>query len=146
MEGEGKEEKGMGGKGRDVAPPMKISAYAPARFHVQIQDTDYMKQRSIDTMTPNKLAIYFVADMVLADMVVADSEAVPKSSRGWKWKNLLRRILKDKSQYEGQGMGTTVVIPSDPDALLDRLDILLASKAAGTRGLEMKLLVYVTNS
>ena len=100
MEGEGKEEKGMGGKGRDVAPPMKISAYAPARFHVQIQDTDYVKQRSIDTMTPNKLAIYFVADMV-----VADSEAVPKSSRGWKWKNLLRRILKDKSQYEGQGFG-----------------------------------------
>ena len=31
-----------------------------------------MKQRSIDTMTPNKLAVYFVADMVLADMVVAD--------------------------------------------------------------------------
>ena len=30
-------------------------------------------------------------------------EAVPKSSRGWKWKNLLRRIWKDKSQYEGQG-------------------------------------------
>jgi len=25
-----------------------------------------MKQRSIDTMTPNKLAVYFVADMVLA--------------------------------------------------------------------------------
>ena len=37
-----------------------------AQFHVQIQDTDY---RSIDTMTPNKLAIYFVADMVVADMV-----------------------------------------------------------------------------
>ena len=30
-----------------------------------------MKQRSIDTMTPNKLAVYFVADMVLAYMVVA---------------------------------------------------------------------------
>jgi len=28
-----------------------------ARFHVQIQDTHYMKQRSIDTMTPNKLAV-----------------------------------------------------------------------------------------
>ena len=36
------------------------------------------------------------------------AEAVPKSSRGWKWKNLLRRIWKDKSQYEGQGIGTTV--------------------------------------
>jgi len=34
-------------------------------------DTDYKKQRSIDTMTPNKLAVYFVADMVLAYMVVA---------------------------------------------------------------------------
>ena len=41
------------------------------------------------------------------------AEAVPKSSRGWKWKTLLRRIWKDKSQYEGQGIGTTVVIPSD---------------------------------
>ena len=39
-----------------------------ARFHIQIQDTDYTKQRSIDTMTPNKLTVYFVADMVVADM------------------------------------------------------------------------------
>ena len=39
-----------------------------ARFQVQIQDTVYTKQRSIDTMTPNKLAIYFVADMVVADI------------------------------------------------------------------------------
>ena len=36
-----------------------------SRFHVQIQHTDYTKQRSIDTMTPNKLAVYFVADIVL---------------------------------------------------------------------------------
>ena len=67
------------------------------------------------------------------------AEAVPKSSRGWKWKNLLRRIWKDKSQYEGQGMDTTVVIPSDPDALLDRLDILLASKAAGNTGVRNEI-------
>ena len=37
--------------------------------------TDYTKQRSIDTMTPNKLAVYSVADMVFADMVVADMVA-----------------------------------------------------------------------
>ena len=30
-----------------------------ARFHVQIHNMDYMKHRSIDTMTPNKLAVYF---------------------------------------------------------------------------------------
>ena len=53
---------------------------------------------------------------------------------------LLRRIWKDKSQYEGQGIGTTVVIPSDPaDALLDRLDILLASKAAGNTGVRNEI-------
>ena len=33
-----------------------------ARFYVQIQDTDYdyTKQRSIDTMTPNKLTVGFI--------------------------------------------------------------------------------------
>ena len=52
---------------------------------------------------------------------------------------MLRRIWKDKSQYGGQGIGTTVVIPSDPDALLDRLDILLASKAAGNTGVRNEI-------
>ena len=46
-----------------------------ARFHIQIQDTDYTKQRSIDTMTPNRLAVYFVADMVVADIVAPPSES-----------------------------------------------------------------------
>jgi len=61
-----------------------------ARFHVQIQDTDYTKQRSIDTMMPNKLAVYFVADidfpcgryrLAVADMVVADMVAPRVSVR-----------------------------------------------------------------
>ena len=52
---------------------------------------------------------------------------------------MLRRIWKDKSQHEGQGIGTTVVILSDPDALLDRLDILLASKAAGNTGVRNEI-------
>ena len=43
-----------------------------ARFHVQVHNTNYTKQRSIDTMTPNKLYLsitkYFVADLVLADI------------------------------------------------------------------------------
>ena len=36
-----------------------------------------------------------------------------------------------RSHNEGQGIYTTVVIPSDPNVLVDRLNILLASKAAG---------------
>ena len=41
-------------------------------FHVQIHHTDYAKPRRIVTMTPNKPAVYFVADIFLVDMVVAD--------------------------------------------------------------------------
>jgi len=33
---------------------------------------DYTKPRRIVRMTPNKLAVYFVADIFVADMVLAD--------------------------------------------------------------------------
>ena len=54
----------------------------------------------------------------------------PRSSRGDKW-NLIRNIwanredIRKKEGYEGKGV---VVIPSDPNALLERLDLLLASQ------------------
>ena len=58
-------------------------------------------------------------------------------------KNLLRKIWKDwkhRSQYEGQGISReTAVIPSDPVALVDRLDLLLDSKAAGNTGVRNEL-------
>ena len=66
----------------------------------------------------------------------------PRSSRSKKWNNILSDIwFKDKSGiykfpkkkegYEGDGV---VVIPSDPNALLERLDLLLASQEAGNTG------------
>ena len=54
----------------------------------------------------------------------------PRSSRGDKW-NLIRDIwvnreyIKKTEGYEGEGV---VVIPSDPNALLERLELLLASQ------------------
>ena len=65
------------------------------------------------------------------------AETVPKSSTGWKWKDLLKKIWRDRSQYEGRGV---VVIPSDADALVDRLELLLASKAAGNSGVRNELI------
>jgi len=64
------------------------------------------------------------------------AEVIPKSSRGWKWKHLLRNIWKDRSQYEGRG---TIVIPSDPNALTERLELLLASKVAGNTGVRNEI-------
>ena len=65
----------------------------------------------------------------------------PRSNRGNKW-NLIRDIwakredIRKKEGYEGSGV---VVIPSDPNALLERLDLLLASQEAGHTGVRNEL-------
>ena len=59
----------------------------------------------------------------------------PKSSKGDKW-NLIRLIWAKRKVYEGEGV---VVIPSDPNALLERLDLLLTSQGAGHTGVGNEL-------
>ena len=59
--------------------------------------------------------------------------------KGYKWKYILSPIwekIKKKKEYEGYGV---VVIPSDPNALLERLDLLLASQEAGHTGVRNEL-------
>ena len=63
----------------------------------------------------------------------------PKASGSYKWVFLLRPIWfgrKPKKGYEGKGV---VVIPSDPNALLKRLDLLLSSQEAGHTGVRNEL-------
>ena len=62
----------------------------------------------------------------------------PKSSRGLKYKTITKPIWEDLYGYVGKGIKSTV-IPSDPDALIERLDLLLASKAAGNTGVRNEL-------
>ena len=63
-----------------------------------------------------------------------------KSSGGKKWNNILTHIWHTRKfpekEYEGKGV---VVIPSDPNALLERLDLLLASQEAGHTGVRNEL-------
>ena len=61
--------------------------------------------------------------------------------RGAKWKNIVSPIWKEimknmGEEYEGEGV---VVIPSDPNALLERLDLLLTSQEAGHTGVRNEL-------
>jgi len=67
----------------------------------------------------------------------------PKSSKGQKYKEIIRPIwdmtYSGIRPSIGDGVGTTV-IPSDPDALIDRLDLLLASKVAGNTGVRNELI------
>ena len=70
----------------------------------------------------------------------------PKGSGSIKWRKLLSPIWhrkkggimfpKKKEGYKGEGV---VVIPSDPNALLERFDLLLASQEAGHTGVRNEL-------
>ena len=71
----------------------------------------------------------------------------PKGSASNKWRKLLSPIWhrkkggvytfpKKNEGYDGEGV---VVIPSDPNALLERLDLLLASQGAGHTGVGNEL-------
>ena len=61
--------------------------------------------------------------------------------KGDKWKKIVKPIWKEilknmGEEYDGKGV---VVIPSDPNALLERLDLLLASQEAGHTGVRNEL-------
>ena len=60
----------------------------------------------------------------------------PKSSKGDKWNRLLSNVWENRKEFTGKGI---VVIPSDPNALLERLDLLLASQEAGHTGVGNEL-------
>ena len=63
-----------------------------------------------------------------------ESETKSKTNKSWKWKHILKPIWDEKDLYTGNGLTpslSTIILPSDPVALVERLDILMASKAAG---------------
>ena len=63
----------------------------------------------------------------------------PRSSTSWKWKKVVKGIWDEyKASFGGTGT-KTIVIPSDPNALLERLDLLMASREAGNTGTRNEL-------
>ena len=71
-----------------------------------------------------------------------ESETKPKANKSWKWKHILKPIWDEKDLYTGSGLTpsvSTIILPSDPVALVERLDILMASKAAGNTGVRNEL-------
>ena len=62
----------------------------------------------------------------------------PKASRSEKWTKLVKPIWETRARYEGNGI-PSVILPGDPNALIDRFDLLMASKAAGNTGVRNEL-------
>ena len=66
-----------------------------------------------------------------------ESETKPKANKSWKWKHILKPIWDEKDLYTGDGLTSsvpTIILPCDPIALVERLDILKSSNAAGNTG------------
>ena len=61
---------------------------------------------------------------------------LPRGSKSDKWKFLLGPIWHNREHYEGKGV---VIMSSDPNALLERLDLLLAGQKAGHTGVGNEL-------
>ena len=60
----------------------------------------------------------------------------PRSADSYKWNEILSPIWANRGKYEGSGV---FVIPSEPNALLERLDLLLSSEEAGHTGVGNEL-------
>ena len=63
-----------------------------------------------------------------------ESKTKPKANKTWKWKQILKPMWDEKDLYTGNGLTPSVpaiILSCDPIALVERLDILMASKAAG---------------
>ena len=72
-----------------------------------------------------------------------ESETKPKVNKSWKWKHILKPISGEKDLYTRSGLTSsvsTIILPSDPVALVERLDIPMASKAAGNTGVRNELI------
>ena len=72
-----------------------------------------------------------------------ESETKPKANKSWKWRNILKPIWDEKDLYTENGLTpsvSTIILPCDHIALEERLDILMASKAAGNTGVRNELL------
>ena len=100
----------------------------------------------ITSKTPNK-DLYDDEDYMNYEWLMVKTNALhrdydptnplPRGSKSNKWKNILAPIWHTREKYyEGKGV---VIMSSDPNALLERLDLLLASQKAGDTGVVNEL-------
>ena len=71
-----------------------------------------------------------------------ECETKPKANKSWKWKHILNPIWDEKDMYTRNCLTSsvpTIILPCDPIALVERLDILMASKVAGNTGVRNEL-------
>ena len=68
-----------------------------------------------------------------------ESETKRKANKSWKWKHILKPIWDEKDLNTGNSLTPAIILPCDLIALVERLDILMASKATGNTGVRNEL-------
>ena len=71
-----------------------------------------------------------------------ECETKPKANKCWKWKHILKPNWDERELFTGSGITPsvpTINLPCDPIEFVERLDILMASKAAGITGVRNEL-------
>ena len=98
--------------------------------------------RDYDPTNPTPEAVLVKNGKIYLVLFGIKKQGFPEEAalRMTKDKNYRKRVLKNmrKLRYEYEGKGV-VVIPSDPNALIKRLDLLLASQEAGHTGVGNEL-------
>ena len=75
--------------------------------------------------------------LICSNAMYKPGSTKPKSNRGWKWTNIVSKIWKELS---GSGIGgAAIFLPKDPNALIERMEKLIASKMAGNTGVMNEL-------
>ena len=99
-----------------------------------------MKEPDKNIYTQNDIAEYAEIMKQTSAMKHGNNPASnkPKSSKGYKYKVIIKPIWEDFYGTVGRGL-KAVIIPGAADGLLDRLELLLASKSAGNTGLRNEL-------
>ena len=63
-----------------------------------------------------------------------EGEIKRKANKRWKWKHILKPIWEENDLYNGNGITSavlTIILPCDPIALVEILNILMTSRAPG---------------
>ena len=68
-----------------------------------------------------------------------EDSAYPNASKSPKWKKFGKRIWNRIKEREGSGINT-IIIPQDPNALVERLYLLIGSKQAGNTGVRNEII------
>ena len=102
-----------------------------------------MKNPDTDIYTDRDLTTY--ADILLSSNSIRrnnDSNSdYPKSSRSMKWKNIIKQIWDDRDKRDQnivEGSSLTF-LPSDPNALLEKYNLIIASHKAGNTGVRNEI-------